>query len=204
MSETVSNKTLVVLLVVAIGISVLGIWVSVSKTAGLTGAQTAQEQQGTATVTISGVASIVLNDATITYDLTFLQNATTCTYVTNQTDLNNVGCNVSVVDSMELENTGNVNVNINATSSLSPDGVFINATSATQYLYAVDTSGESGSCDTPSVSGVVLTNTSESLLCDVLHFGDAADSLTIYHGATTTTDAVGGTAQTITFYATQV
>ena len=61
MAEQISNKTLLVLLVVAIGVSVMGIWVSLSKqTTVLTGASIAQT--GTLSVSVGEYVAIAINN----------------------------------------------------------------------------------------------------------------------------------------------
>ena len=144
MAEQISNKTLLVLLVVAIGVSVMGIWVSLSKqTTVLTGASIAQT--GTLSVSVGEYVAIAINNNSISFDnITLSGGISYCLLESNST-------------SDQLDLIGNATGLVNFT--VGSDGILGNAS----------VSGKS-----PIINFTCLTNTSSCLCNSTTAFNTSA------------------------------
>lgn len=203
MNETVSNKTLVVLLVVAIGVSVMGIWVSVSKQDSVLVTGAATTDQGTATINIQALTAIALTDAQINATVTWLGNGSSALITTNGTCNPSGACTVTN-DVFTLENTGNTNVSVNVTGVgyASPSDLF---TTIFGGVNAITTNNETSSCASGLANALNVTNQSSSTICSNLLSTDASDALNIaVQFNITTSEQTGSTAWTWEFEGTLV
>ena len=189
MNETVSNKTLVILLVVAIGVSVMGIWVSVSKQdqVYLTGAVT---QEGTATLTISNLSSIVATDNQINVTVAFTGNVTGSVQVTTNATCEPSAACVVGHDNFTVENTGNqpVALTVTGVGYSNPTTYF----STTTQIGAAVVEAEAGSCTSGLASSSNVTNASTDTICSTFQSDDNNDELAIFVTLDLSSDETGG------------
>ncbi|MBD3319136.1 hypothetical protein GF342_04475 [Candidatus Woesearchaeota archaeon] len=187
MKESISNSTLVVLLVIAIGVSVLGIWVSVSgQGPGFTGAATSNDS-GTVELSVSGTVGLVVTDALINQTVTVDANSSSCYVMGNGTQ--GTGCILDQADGITFENTGNTLIlNVTAYASKNADEIIVNATSASiSYLAQASEVGACGSYASNPLSNQTV------LIATNCNFGDTADESNVYLIYNFTSDAAATT-----------
>lgn len=203
MNETVSNKTLVVLLVVAIGVSVMGIWVSVSQQDSVLVTGAATTDQGTATINIAALSAIALTDAQINATVTWLGNGSSGSVITNGSCTPSTACTVTT-DVFTLENTGNTNVSVNVTGVGYDAGTDL-FTTLTGGINAITTNNEASSCASGLANAYDVTNLTSSQICGNLLSADGSDSIDIaVMFNITTAETTGSTAWTWEFEGTLV
>ena len=123
MAEEISNKTLVGLLVVAIIISLAGTWISLTKINQLgilTGMTT---KEGTATLVITGYAFINISDNTIDFKEGHVNTSSGALFAElwsngSSVDWTNTSGTHFVEDYLEVDNLGNVNVDLDVNSNV--------------------------------------------------------------------------------------
>jgi len=197
--DEITNKTLIVLLVVAIGVSVLGIWVSVSKEPTyLTAAATSD--QGTAIVQISSLLSGYFSVNSFNSTLSITDDlATNVLFNTNGTCLPSGNCTIEV-GYLTFENNGNVNASVNVTSSPNASVVFQTLNGPINLI----TVENAGSCQGTLTTSVQLDNTTQRTVCTNLDSTDNADNLSMYVQANiSTAEPEGGKSFTLTASITQ-
>jgi hypothetical protein len=189
MSESISNKTLVVLLVIAIGVSVMGIWVSVSKqNSFITGAPVVD--QGTATVNIQALlaGTFTVNSLNSTLNITD-ETATWVQFDTDGTCLPTGNCTIGV-GSLTFNNNGNVNASVNIKSDLNGTDVF----AMLQGPLQIHVTESSNDCH-GTLTEYVNVSTVDSVACTNLNYVNGADNLGMTVRANITTDQTAGTQQ---------
>lgn len=226
MAESISNKTLVVLLVIAIGVSVMGIWVSLSKqSVVLTGASTSQI--GTVQLRVSEFVGISINNNSIDFgNITLTQGLINCTLNSSQsTDPLNLTGNVSQPSPVvnytclpadpgcicngsstfapsffEIQNDGNVRINLSIQSAMNASAFFGGSTLSQQKYYAY--AGEANSCVSGLQNTPVALTTSSTQACGCMSATDANDTVRTELIEIIASDATAGLHnQSITFTA---
>jgi hypothetical protein len=183
MAENISNRTLIVLLVAAIAVSVLGVWVSLrGQSTMVTGASTSQI--GTVSLSVSEFIGISILDNSIEFgNITGTQGLVTCTVNSGQNNsgqahngdpngssgnlVTNFTCNsqdpacfcsqttnLNNTDFFIIENSGNTPVNLTINASINATTFFGGDTNALEQFYAFNQ--ETGAC----ADGLITANTS--------------------------------------------
>jgi hypothetical protein len=194
-----SNKSMALLLVAAIVISLGGTMISLNRLneAGVTGLV-----GGSVNLTISSNAS-----CTVSNNVSFGTAGQPGTAVNLSTERDNTGagfsnCVTANCTGIEINNTGNVNLLVNFTSNVNATGLIVQQTGLdpTDFQYIVtngtDSGGEPG-CGGGSAQNWTWYNVSNSAtpsnICSNLTFGDANDIVTMEFNVTLETDVISGT-----------
>ena len=189
-----SNRSLALLLVAAIVISLGGTMISLSRLSqiGITGM--AQTGYGDVNLTVSTNAS-----CTVDTNVNFGSGHPTATY-TLSTDQNNNQYDFSCDGSnpgtgncwgILVNNTGNVRLDVNFTSNKDGATFLGPGHTANDFNYWIDDSEiESNSCTTEGSPGQVSTN--ERVICQGLNFTDSSDVIVIDFNVTIDQNTVPG------------
>ena len=180
MTEEISNKTLAMLLVAAIVVSLGGTLVSLNKlgefrAGGITGFAT--EQSGTANLSITQTVAIYLSDSNIQFGPGIVNTSITAynnaTLLSNKTNARPLGTwDWTSADYFTLENIGNVDTNISVYAE-DPDS-WIGGGAATGSIplplaWFAMTNEESGACTgTQADTWTTLDETTNQTVCDEL------------------------------------
>jgi hypothetical protein len=177
----ISNKTLAIILVAAVVVSLAGTIISLNKLNGITGFATTPT--GIAEVQVNTTSSIRFAVATVNWT----SGSVNSTYVNCTMDtVGNLssGCIGfhSVSQALVLENDGNVPVNVSLRAA-SSNSTFIGGTlvgGGPEFMYNV-TVNETNSCGAPVPAAWTDVNLSSpgTLICPYLDYTDGNDSLKI-------------------------
>ena len=200
----ISNKFLAFLLVVAIVISVVGVWYSVDRLnrfIGITGFGT----EGYVNVTISTMAEINVTQTDCNFGSGYIQaGAATGLIESNGTIINWSGSGTGA--NLVIENTGNQNVTVNVTSGKTLAQFYGVDCSGDDCEYrAWSTNNNTGSClgGLQSHPGADMDTTNRTM-CTTLQPETAQDSINV-HCRLLLSDTIptGSKTDTWTFYGTQ-
>jgi hypothetical protein len=223
MVDEISNKTLAVLLVVAIAISFVGTLVSINQlssvmrlSGGITGYATASSS-GTTNVTIQSSASIRFSRNNLDFGKGAVNSTggnQLCSLASSSSggskDTNTRCINFTAAGSMnslQIENDGTVNLTVNLTSDKAA-AAFIGGPSVQELFRFTVTNNESNSCATPSPSvWSTVNSTGQMAVCAStggLGFTGSANSLNLDFNLTIPYDSLkaGSTNQVVTITAT--
>jgi hypothetical protein len=204
-----SNKTLGLLLVAAIVISIGGTIISLNRldAVSTTGLVT---QNGTVVLTVDDLLSITLADNIIDFGSCTINGAQGWSYVNSNSSAagyNNTECTNSgaLPDYLVVENNGNVDANLTLQSNVS--GIdFFNAATSNVTFYVENVSGDggcfgtlNGDNDAPDGSTFVATAATDYQVCDTLRSADANDQVQISFAANISSEATSGGTMGITF-----
>ena len=176
-----SNKSLALLLVAAIVISLGGTLVMLNQMA-LTGITGMAQDYGEVNLTITSNASCEVEDS-----VEFGTNVSIIADI--DTDSNNgaVGFNdcsgsSALCRGLVINNTGNVRLNISYNSSVNGTGFLGGGSTVAQFRYMIDETEEEGAdgCVAPgSATWANVPLATDSLICDDLNFSDDRDEITV-------------------------
>jgi hypothetical protein len=195
-----SNKSLALLLVAAIVISLGGTMISLNRLneAGFTGLV-----GGSVNLTISSNAS-----CTVTNNVSFGTAGQPGSAVNLSTERDNTpnnfnNCLTGNCEGIEINNTGNVNLRVNFTSNVNATGLLVQQTGLdpTDFIYTVingtDSGGEPG-CILNSWNWTNVTNSATpSNICSNLTFDNNNDIVTMEFNVTIESDILAGTKQAL-------
>jgi len=203
MADEISNKTLAILVVAAIVVTLGGTMLVLKQgpSAQLTGFVT--QQTGTAAINVSEVIDIELDDSAIDFGTGYVNDTATdraCTMNTEGTSETTdcLGDWASVTDSMHIVNEGNVNVILTVTGDNA--ATFITGTSPSFKLKSAN--DEASSCTNGTALDTYTELSGSVQLCSSLGYASTADSMYIYAEAIVPSDANPGVrTNTLTFTA---
>jgi hypothetical protein len=194
-----SNKSLALLLVAAIVISLGGTIISLNKITGTDITGRAAQRSGYVNVTINTNGSCIIDN-----NVNFGSGKPT-TNMTLSTDVNNNGggftCDGSVAGTglcwgLLINNTGNVKLNISMNSSVNGTGLLGGTHSEYDFTWTVDdTELETNSCQGEDTTwrNVNQSNMNNSNVCYLLNFTDgAADTVVIDYNITINQNTIPG------------
>lgn len=209
----ISNKTLAMLLVAAVVVSLAGTIISLNKLSSLSTTGYATSTTGTANVQVNTSASIRFAVSSLNWSSGSVNSTLgaplNCTLIVGLA--NSAGCIgfTQVTNPLVLENDGNLPVKVElATDKSAATFIGGNAAGGPQFMYNVS-NNESDSCyTTPTPTAYftdVNTTSTGTQICDTLDFKDANDTLKIYVKINIPYDVTAGVKQAIfTATATQV
>ncbi|MDP3733827.1 MAG: hypothetical protein Q8R37_01235 [Nanoarchaeota archaeon] len=204
---TISNKTIAVLLVVALAITISGTFVSIYKLINipgynlLTGAAV-NTTTGNATITIVSRTQITNRVSTIAFGTGYVN--TTCPYCYIDSDVGILAGNVSccalfnnVTAGFLIENTGNENVTLNFSCSGSCTAAsFVNGTNPVFQFRMTNVSDPAAGSGKQNVSGDSILDTRGS--CQAA--ADLGWNFSSYTAMTTRADLCGSNGSTTEYY----
>lgn len=208
MADEVSNKTLAILVVAAIVVTLGGtmLVLRTGPSAQLTGLVT--DQTGTAQINVSTVVDIELEDQLIDFGTGHVNDSATDHNCIMNTEGGAIDaqeendCNgewATKNDFMWIQNEGNVPISLTVTSSEDASGFITGSSPSFQVKSIVDhlASDSQGDDTADSCTGGAALNTYTELsgaitICDSLGYEDAADEMLIYSQATIPADAQTG------------
>jgi hypothetical protein len=204
--EDISNKTILMLVMVALVVSVAGTMISLDRLTDyqnsygfITGAATSNSQ-GNTTITNSGTVSITLADSSIAIATGYVNTSSACNGVAVLNlfgGSNQNGCwlntsdlppaNADLIDHHQVENDGTVLVNLTAYSTqLDAEdwlcGSVGGCTSAVASVTLQSTDGESGSCNSNIASNTTLLGSSSNSsvwICEGFDYLDSTDTINV-------------------------
>ncbi|MCK5026366.1 MAG: hypothetical protein KAS15_07240 [Nanoarchaeota archaeon] len=188
MAEEISNKTLAVIVVAAIVIT-LGSTALIMRMGSpvITGMIT--EQVGTAQFNITSVVSIAITDSMIDFGAGSV-GAGNASCVIDSDGAVGTGDWSPTSDAFIVENDGNVAINITVNASnVAAD--FIGGTGPA-YKWITDAGEGDGSCTAESIDSYAEATTSTQMFCGNLGFASAADSVGMDLQLTIPSDATPG------------
>ena len=227
MSE-ISNKTLSIMLVIAMIVSIGGAMINISQLAELTRIApslqiTGCPTVGTVNITVQNQAQINLSTFQVDFGPGFVQGGTAARLNTSsgkdgKENWTNVSGNAFSPDNITLENTGNQNISVNFTSDVNGSELISRNTSTTpisEFKFR-GVNKEAGACNTTTNLTTTYTNISDPVteddsntvqndVCKCMRWESANDEiylnihLLIPEGA-----PVGGKNATLTFTATGI
>lgn len=205
MSE-VSNKTLASLLVLAIVASLGGTLLVLDSESPVFVTGFATEESGTVNLTIQGAISIdltentALNWGTVVFNTTTVDPICTLNSDGSSADGNNCTSYSSVATGMIIQNTGNIDVNVNMTSS-DAAATFLGGTGdAFNYKTSTYTGNARGGCQTGAVASYTAVTTATQVACTNLTFGNTEDEMEVDFEVSVSPDtAQGEHSATLTF-----
>ena len=210
----ISNKTLVVLLVGAIAISLFGTIISINKLNQVITAQPTgyvASTTGTATVNVSSIESLTFTAAAIDFGIGSVNGSGTwnnCTMYANASgaDFKGSGCvnfSATLQPPLTIENDGNKNLSVQLAANATA-AQFIGGNSVTPLFQYAVYNNETSSCAynaTPGVWTDVNTTGAGTLICPDFQKDSIKDTLNIGVKILIPLDALGG-ARTAKFTAT--
>ena len=201
----ISNKTLAVLLLIAIAISFVGFLI-----VGPARIRGAYDATGNVSVNITNQTSIILDTATIDFGSGYVtKTSSSCTL--NSTPTGNTSADCTNFDAptegFKLRNDGNINVSVDITGSTAAS--LIGGTTPTYKFRLINVSGEEGACTNTTVGSFTSFTGSAQTICESspngLLYTDSTDTVEIQIELTIPNDAAtGARTDTITFTATAV
>ncbi len=206
----INNKTLAVLLIAAIVVSLGGTMVVLNiGDGGLTGFATESEVEGTVHYNVSSNVVLSFTDDTLEFGTGYVNTtggATNCS-LTTEASGNSADCvdfTPQADQPLTLENIGNKDVYLNLTFIENiVTGGFIAETPSSLYVKLTDTTGESGSCTTNGLSSYTDAETfdanAEIAACALFESEPATNSVDIDVNLTIHMDESGS--ETITLKA---
>lgn len=212
MADEVSNKTLAILVVAAIVVTLGGTMLVLRSgpSVQLTGLVTSQE--GTAKINVSTVVDIELEDTVIDFGTGHVNDSAldhNCIMNTEQGPIDTTESNDclgdwnSITDYMWIQNEGNVPISLTVNSGLDASGFITGSSPSFQVKSVVDSTDANGPGDDSTAScsaGAALDTYSELggdvTLCDSLGYEDSGDELVMYAKATVPSDAATGSRTT--------
>jgi len=219
MTEKISNKTLVGLLIVAIMISLMGTWVSLTKInqlGFLTGMTT---EEGTATLVITGYAFINVSDNAIDFKEGHVNTSDGALYAdlwSNGTsvDWTNTSSAHFDEDYLEVDNLGNLNIDLDINSNVTNEtfacqgqtlGTDCGRLVGPDFGFWTENGtapGCIGSLEGSSSSPTQFDDTNDKSACTEMAFG-SDNQVKLYLYAKIPSDAVGTKHSKLTFVATE-
>ncbi len=187
MAEEISNKTLAVIVVAAIVVT-LGSTALIMRMGSPVITGMATDQVGTAQFNITSVVSIAIDDALIDFGAGSVTSPADYAVIDSDTTVTD-GDWSGTEDHFEVENDGNVAINITINASNVASG-FIGGTSPA-YKWMTDNSEADGTCATP-ISSYTDATTTTQLFCSNLGFATGADSAALDLQLTIPSDATPG------------
>lgn len=193
MAEEISNKTLAVIVVAAIVVT-LGSTALILRMGAPVITGMAITQAGTASFNITSVTSIAIPDALIDFG----QGAVTAgeASATIDTDGTNTSWEGTVPNDMfVIENDGNIDIDINVNATVDADGFIGGTADINSFKWKVDKTeaGEASACQTSGMDAYEeVTTTTNTLFCGNLSSIDAADLVAMDLQLVIPSDAVPG------------
>ena len=183
MSDEISNKTLVMLLVAAIVVSLGGTLISLNKLSGLGSGVYgfATSQTGTANLTIESEVAIYANDGLINFGLGVvngsLAGVTNVRMSSNNTNSYPNGTwDWTSADYFEIENTGNVDVKVNISGEADS---WIGAGGDTLFAITDGETSIAATCDNTPITTWTQLDATERVMCANLNSDLANDYLRV-------------------------
>lgn len=177
----ISNRTLGLLLVAAIVVSIGGTFISLNSLNDLGGAPTgfATTDTGNVTLTVSNVVSIIVNDSSIDFGAcTMVINATKTSsdYYSNSSDgyadIAECSNHASFPDNISVQNIGNTNATVTVQSNIGATTLFGDSSATMKYIGITDPAQPG--CGTEVTTWTELT-TSPTTVCSDFNFVDGSD-----------------------------
>ncbi|RMG77380.1 MAG: hypothetical protein D6707_11155 [Bacteroidetes bacterium] len=187
------DRTLMVIAVIAVIVSVVGLGVSLSK-ANVTGRVT---DTGTANFTVEEKVAINFTTDIIDWGNGSVTEGKSAAYLDTQTGTVTNGNWTAVSNGLVLENIGNKNVTLDMKVGQTA-AQFIGGTSPSyQWSFNDNINGENGGCtfnttNVPSEDTMQATSTSNIRVCNVFQYADANDVLEINFNLTVPSDSITG------------
>lgn len=185
MAEEISNKTLAVIVVAAIVVT-LGSTALIMRMGSPVITGMAITDAGTATFNITGVVAIDVIQETINFGSGTTEPGVSATLISGTAGGTEDGLTTQGTwanysgPGFVIENDGNVNINVTVSSDVDADA-FISGTSPS-FQWVVDTTTDNGESETVGCItdigswGVVSTTVNDTLFCGNMPFGDDSDS----------------------------
>jgi hypothetical protein len=202
--EDISNKTILMLVMTALVVSLAGTMISLNKLSNMGGTYTvlnkvtgAVTTEGNATITTSGTVSITLTSAVIAIPAGYVNAscpdkfAIIPTYSGGQAtcwlNTSNVEPSTDDLTSQHvIQNDGTVLVNVTATTSTTDAEEFLcestnGCFSSSAHVTLSTTQNEAGSCDTTQTNVTLLTFSSNvtAKICDAFDYVDGSDEINV-------------------------
>ncbi len=167
----ISNKTIAVLLVIALAITISGTFVSIYKLVSLpgynffTGGVTLNTTTGSSTITVRSITQITNQVSTIAFGSGYVNDSCSYCYIDSNVGINggNVSCCVSftnVTRGFLIENTGNFNVTLNFTCTGSCNSSsFVNGTKPWFQFQMTNVSDPAAGSSKQNTSGDTVLDT---------------------------------------------
>jgi hypothetical protein len=208
-----SNKSLALLLLAAVVISLGGTLISLQKIDQLTGQQPTDQVTGKATaagttnLSIDAAAGCTV-DTSVDFGTGAAQAATLTTDTSNPGTFNDCTDGNAVCHGMQLNNTGNTNLTVNLSSDVDGAAFLGGTATAADFQYAVRNGtfgGADGGCfDTTGTTGFLPSYadvpTTNNTICSNLRYEEGQDMITLEYNVTIDTGTPSGDkTATITF-----
>jgi len=197
----ISNKTLGLLLVAAIVVSVGGTFFSLDKLDGFSTTGYATDGTGAVNLSINTSVSIKMNDSVIDFGTCTIPSGG-ATFSSNNTaaSANNTYCNGTFPDLMTVENDGNTNADVVVSVDGTPSGIYANAATASMDF---KTESVGSGCATPHDWTTFVSAGTDYSACGNLTTPTDSDQFNFYVRLTLPDTATnnGDTSMGITFTA---
>ncbi len=177
----VSNRTIAILLFLAMAVSLAGTLVAVAKMNSLSMSGYATNPNATAQLTIANTLSIKFSVASIDWGSGYVNgSANECNLTTSDVGAAPYGGCVGFVDPapapLRLENDGNVVANVTVKLNQTP-GTWIGDGSAQAWINVQE--GEAGSCTLNLLTGLTSISTTPVTICERFQYANTNDELTL-------------------------
>jgi hypothetical protein len=186
-----SNKSLIIMGVAVLAISIFGTSISLNLIDGLSNVGYVPSDTGTVNLVIDTSLSIKLTDNAINFG-TCLLTGGTMTFDSNLTDdgVNNSACDGTFPDFMTVENDGNVEVNVTVQTDALLTDEYDFATSSSMKFYSKSNESDCGTV-VPTWTDFAI-NATDYTVCENFKTADAEDSFNFYIKITLPDTAAAG------------
>ena len=205
MADEISNKTLAILVVAAIVVTLGGTMLVIRQGPSVTLTGLYTTQQGTAAFNVSEVVSIKINQNSINFGEGYVNESDTfCTM--DSTGAHTTACDGSWNNPSNagfiIENNGNVDCQVAINASTASEFVGGTATTPQYNFKSSDKTGETGSCTSGLVSSWTAFSHTGQTICSNLKYQEANDEIRVDVQVTVPNDATPGQhTDTVTFTA---